>query len=397
MQWVHLTTMAAVMVAIACSASHGAHYFLSPGGDDGNAGSRDAPWQRLQKAAEAAQPGDTVVLLPGSYAGELRPINSGTADAPIIFRAQPRLEATLTGPDGGIPIVLENLEYIRVEGLHVVPDDPGVGWMVIRNSSHVTVEDCRMENSTFGLAAHIDSCEDVHVRNSVFQKQLGGINMFRISNVTRLLFEGNTISRAGHSPLQFYPDHSNTKVVMRGNVFHAAWGRSFEHFGTQHCLFEHNIITHAFDSGWAGSANAKFATTRSIFRFNRVFRNVHGTHGVQRQKNLTGGTPEQVRLISNVFTGLVPGQPVIRDYDDQLTVEALQSEAVRAQRGARYVDNMDVDPGYLDPENYNHALREDSPLRNAGAFLTVARGAGEGTLLPVEDANFFYDGYGIEG
>lgn len=42
MQWVHLTTMAAVMVAIACGASHGAHYFLSPGGDDGNAGSRDA-------------------------------------------------------------------------------------------------------------------------------------------------------------------------------------------------------------------------------------------------------------------------------------------------------------------------------------------------------------------
>ncbi len=442
--------LVALLVSLSCGIAPGAEYYLSPDGDDNATGMREAPWQSLERASEAAQAGDTVTLLPGSYPGQLRPVNSGTAEAPIVFRADQRLDAILTGAEGERAIVIDGLEHVRVEGLHVDPEVPDAGWLTIENSSHIAIEDCRMENSTYGLAAHIDTCEDIRVRNSVFHRQTGGINMFRLSNVTRMLFEGNVISRAGHSPLQLWPDASNHYIVMRGNVFHAAWGRNFEHFGTQHCLFEHNIITYAFNSGWSGSANAKFATTRSIFRFNRVFRNPHGVihlypfrdvyldairlynnvfddnghygiavnsrhdqtrdllfannifsrndeHGIERQIRLIGGTPEQVGLVSNVFTGREPGLPVVTDYGDQFAVEALHDEALQAEHGPRYQGNLDVDPGYIDPENYNHALSPESPLRDAGSFLTMAVGAGEGTLLQVGDATMFYDGYGIEG
>ncbi len=448
----HRTTVTIIVLAVMSIASCTANpYYLSPDGNDENAGTREAPWQTIERASEAAEAGDTVILLPGRYEGQLRPVNSGTADAPIVFRAEPRLSAVLIGESGERTIAIEDVEHIRIEGLHVDPDGGGRGWLTIRNASHITVDDCRMENSTYGLAAHIDGAEDVTVRDSVFQRQTGGINMFRISGATRLLFEGNTISRAGHSPLQFFPQNTNQYMVIRGNIFHAAWGRNFEFFHDRDVLFEHNIITHAFNSGWSGSSNAKLGFTRGIVRFNRVFRNPHGAismypwrnegalnrmrlynnvwddtghrpisissrsedtrdivvmnsifsrnepHGNQHQITLAGGTPEQARVIRNVFTATEPGLTVVRDYGENFTVEELHSEELRAEHGVRYVDNIDVDPGYLDPDNYNHALREDSPLRDAGHFLTTARGAGEGNLLAVEDAAFFYDGFGIEG
>ncbi|MGM0493863.1 MAG: right-handed parallel beta-helix repeat-containing protein [Armatimonadota bacterium] len=445
--WMLMLSAALTVAALGSCAAE--QYYLTPDGDDGDAGTREAPWQSLEKASEAAEAGDTVILLPGDYPGQLRPTSSGTDEAPIVFRAEERMTARLTGESGEMAIVLDGLEHVRLEGLHVRPDGAGRGWLIVRNCSHVTIDDCRMIGSTGG-ASHIDTCEDVTVRNSAFERHTGGINMLRVSDTTRLLFEGNTISRAGHSPFQFHPDHSNSYIVIRGNVFHAAWGRSFEHFGTQHVLFEHNIVTNAFNSGWSGSANAKFATTLGIFRFNRVFRNPHGPinlypfrdvyldsirlynnvfddnehygiaansshgqtrdllfannifsrndeYGWQRQIRLSGGTPEQVRLVSNVFATSGPEEAVVSDYGEELTVEALESEEVRDERGARYLGNMNVEPGYRDWENYDHALREDSPLRDAGCFLTAAVGAGDGTLLAVEDAAPFYDGYGIDG
>ncbi len=425
-------------------------YYLAPDGDDEAAGTREAPWRTLQKASESAEAGDTITLLPGRYEGSLHPTNSGTADAPIVFRAEPRMGATLVGPEGGgTPIVLQEVDHVTVEGLHVDPDGSGIGWLLIENASQIRIEDCFMENSTGNALSVVDS-EDIWIRNTVFRRQTGRINMARISHTTRMVFEGNVISRAAHSPIQFWPDNSNHYLVIRGNVFHSRWGRNIDKHGTQTCLFEHNIVTGAFNGGWSGSANSKFNATRGIFRFNRVFRNPHGPwhlytyrdvwldrtrfynnvfddcghyglavssdrdqirdlsftnnifsrndiHGEERQIRMGGGTPEQVRLSRNVFSGSQPGLPLVHDYGEAFTVDALESPELRAEYGPRYEGNFEADPGYVDIEQYNHALRDDSQLRDAARFLTVAVGAGEGNVLAVEDAAFFYDGFGIEG
>ncbi len=451
MQLAKTVVIVALLVGLTCSIAHSAEHFLSPDGDDDAAGTREAPWQTLQKASETAEAGDTVILLPGSYPGQLRPVNSGTAEEPIVFRSEPRMGARLIGADGEMSIVLEDVEHVRVEGLHVRPEASRSGWMIIRNSSNIVVDDCHMADSTGGMT-HMENCEDIRVLNSVFHRHTGGINMFRVSGVTRLVFEGNVISRAGHCPLQLFPPNTNQYLVIRGNVFHSAWGRNFESFHDRDVLFENNIITHAFNSGWSASSHAKLNYTRGIVRFNRVFRNVGGPvsmspwarddgyldtkrlynnvfddnahhgisvasshentrdlllvnnifsrndrHGVHRQLSLRGGTPEQLRLASNAFSAVDPELTEVRDYDDNLPLETLQSAEIREEHGTRYEDNLTVAPGYVDPDQYNHALRDDSPLRSAGRFLTAAREDGAGNLLPVEDAAYFYDGFGIEG
>ena len=442
------TFVMAVMVAAPCEA---AQYYLSPDGNDAAAGSHEAPWQTLRKASEAAEAGDTVILLPGEYEGQLRPVNRGTAEKPIVFRAEPRMGARLIGAEGAVSIVLEDVEHVRVEGLLVRPKAPRSGWMIIRNSANVVIDDCHMADST-GPMTHVDNCEDIRILNSVFHRHTGGINMFRVSGLTRLVFEGNAISRAGHCPLQFFPPNTNQHLVIRGNVFHSAWGRNFEFFHDRDVLFENNIITHAFNSGWSASSHAKLNFTRGIVRFNRVFRNVGGPvslspwarddgyldtmrlyhnvfddnahhgitvasshkntrdlllvnnifsrndrHGVHRQLSLRGGSPEQLRLENNVLAGKELDRTVLRDYGDTLPLDRLQSPQIREEHGTRYQGNLGVAPGYADPDQYNHALRADSPLADAGRFLTAAREDGTGRLLPVEDAAFFYDGFGIEG
>lgn len=57
-------------------------------GDDARDGlTAESAWQSLQRAADAVQPGDTVWVQPGVYAGAVKLYTKGTPKQPIVFRA----------------------------------------------------------------------------------------------------------------------------------------------------------------------------------------------------------------------------------------------------------------------------------------------------------------------
>lgn len=59
-------------------------------------------------------------------------------------------------------------------------------------------------------------------------------------------------------------------------------------------------------------------------------------------------------------------------------------------------DNIEQNPLFVDPSAKNFNLQETSPAVNAGAFLTTTTAAGSSTnVIPVEDAYFFTDGFGL--
>jgi len=61
--------------------------YVAPDGNATKAGTQEDPWS-LAKANEAAKPGDTIVLLDGTYTGTgIAPVRSGTGDKPITYRA----------------------------------------------------------------------------------------------------------------------------------------------------------------------------------------------------------------------------------------------------------------------------------------------------------------------
>lgn len=79
------TTLYALLLGVgACAAAHATNYYVSPNGSDAAGGlSRKAPLANINTALALAQPGDKIILLPGTYMQDVETVRSGTASSPI--------------------------------------------------------------------------------------------------------------------------------------------------------------------------------------------------------------------------------------------------------------------------------------------------------------------------
>ncbi|MBL0310591.1 MAG: right-handed parallel beta-helix repeat-containing protein [Bacteroidetes bacterium] len=94
-------------------------YHVSPAGSNGNDGLTPATaFLTLQKASDVVQPGDSVSVLPGTYAGFYH-IKSGTPSQRIIFAALPGVLINLRNATTTDGINLEGASYVTIEGFKV--------------------------------------------------------------------------------------------------------------------------------------------------------------------------------------------------------------------------------------------------------------------------------------
>jgi Pel9A-like, right handed beta helix region len=121
-------SFAAALLVCLCWAqpSRAATYYVDPGGSDASAGSANAPFQTIQKAAGVVRPGDTVIVRDGVYTGDAVRVaeidRSGTATQWITFRAENQWGAIVDGRDASTAhgiILREDAGYIRIEGLQI--------------------------------------------------------------------------------------------------------------------------------------------------------------------------------------------------------------------------------------------------------------------------------------
>jgi len=93
-------------------------FFVAPGGSDTNAGTAASPWQTLQSAANQVKPGDTVHAAAGNYAAFVLGWDgpqSGTAAAPITFKADPGAVISARNKKTPHAIDLESSNYIVID------------------------------------------------------------------------------------------------------------------------------------------------------------------------------------------------------------------------------------------------------------------------------------------
>jgi pectin methylesterase-like acyl-CoA thioesterase len=81
-----VTAGALLLAATALAGPAATTFFVAQDGSDGNSGSAAAPWRTLQHAVDTAEPGDTIEVRAGTYAGA-RIERSGTAQAWLTLRA----------------------------------------------------------------------------------------------------------------------------------------------------------------------------------------------------------------------------------------------------------------------------------------------------------------------
>jgi hypothetical protein len=102
-----------------------ARYYVAPGGSDANPGTAAAPFRTIQRAADVAGAGDTVLVRPGTYTGGNRIVSlerSGAPNAWITFRSERKWEAVLDGAEGRSEEAWyfgKGVGFIRVEGFEI--------------------------------------------------------------------------------------------------------------------------------------------------------------------------------------------------------------------------------------------------------------------------------------
>jgi len=129
----HVTSvfvLAVLLLLARATAAVAGTYYVDQGdsrASDSNSGTATSPWKTLLKATQTAVAGDVVVVKAGRYVdpastweAAFNPVNSGTAQAPIVFRSEPRLAAVVA--PGDFPLNhsqafgVENRNYIVIDG-----------------------------------------------------------------------------------------------------------------------------------------------------------------------------------------------------------------------------------------------------------------------------------------
>lgn len=101
--------------------------YVSPTGNNANAGTLVAPWATIQYAASNANAGDTVYVRGGTYSERVNVTKNGTAAAPLIIREYP----------GEVPII---------DQTGVTPANGGSALVTLTNRSHVIIQGLTLQN-----------------------------------------------------------------------------------------------------------------------------------------------------------------------------------------------------------------------------------------------------------
>jgi hypothetical protein len=148
----NIVFLLALLVAfLPCAAgAAGTTYYISPTGSDDNGGTTsEAPWQTFAHAVPNLTPGDTLVLLDGTYTLEnsgymnancSENANSGTEGAPITLTAEHERRAWIKGDGSETPFTIRNCSYWNVNGVRASSadyPDGGDNVFAVLHSNHV--------------------------------------------------------------------------------------------------------------------------------------------------------------------------------------------------------------------------------------------------------------------
>ena len=136
-------------------------YFVSPSGNDGSAGTIDAPWKTVENSVNRLSAGDILYIRGGEYVLTQAVLlqKSGTQDKPIVYSAfedeKPVFDAaginfyaerdkySFGVETGAIFVYLA--EHIQIRGVHV-KNSTGHG-IAVRDSNNIIIDGCTVENT----------------------------------------------------------------------------------------------------------------------------------------------------------------------------------------------------------------------------------------------------------
>lgn len=385
-------------------------------------GGSASAYPSFAQALSAAQPGDTLLVRAGTYTERIVPPRSGTASAPISLRAYTGETPILSGASEPA-IYLKAISYIAIEGLTV---QDALGWGRLEDTSHITLRANRFQRAT--ASGTTGGLKLVRAR---YSRILG--NRFEDGNDNLVvqesdynLIEGNQFVKGRHSLLSVRCGNHN---VIRNNTFHNADQKAMEIYdcegvsdapyrldATRRNLIEGNRFTWTRASSRHYDYNGiQYAGQNGIVRRNVFYDNQGGALSIQVYSDEAlynyGHRLYHNTFYNNRCYGLSAADDIAptRYYDIRVRNNLFYKNTdcsgaatqVRIDNPAAVTLESNASstssPPFVDEAGRDLRLAAGSAHIEAGMFLTFARGDGSGTVLPVDDSRYFYDGYGIPG
>jgi Right handed beta helix region/Pel9A-like, right handed beta helix region len=340
-------------------------YFVSTEGNDSNSGSSDQAFRHLSKAASIAVAGDTVIVKDGVYDNEaavapkyvVSLYNSGTPDQPITFIAEHPGGATL-------------------DGMNTVTDgstcDGAAAYFDIANSSYIIIEgfvitracDEGIHNNAKAHHITIRQNEIHHIANRFITDQYGR--------------EATGCPVAGHDVIidsNFIHDIGRTNINFTTSMDHGLY---------MSCSFLTitNNVFYNQRSGWdiqlADSAN-------NVVIANNTF----ASHNPKQDGQIMLWNGHiNLAIRNNIF--FYPPRYAVVNYTERIDGCIIESNLIagsaRAYRGTGCsigINQIDVDPMFVDPASHDYRFSAGSPAIRPGANISFVKGDLTGAGRPI--------------
>jgi hypothetical protein len=354
---------------------------------------------------------------------DLRPAGGGwflVEDCRSIVLSDMRLQE---GRGSYTPALVRNSHYCRFErldisrALQVSANGHVSGNMFgLYGSTHNVIEDCR-----FGQAGHCPFCiwpDSTHnvVRRCVFNARWG--RNFELFTAPHTLMEACLITNTyhgsgsadGRAKLFIWEGIFRRNIVLRNwfqpLTIHAYKYGDMDPFGMVNSRLYHNTFYRNYESGFEmhdlGTKPEPHMVRGNVLQNNLFAENDY--HGDGMQLNLGGSISRDNRFRANLLWGGQAGRPTLRygggwpaPVPERPESQLRTPNEANAALPEQFRDNRDGDPRFVNAARDDLRPGPGSAALNAGQPLAQATAAGNGRRLPVDDARWFYDGFGIPG
>lgn len=416
----------------------------------------------IAEANTVGEPGDTILIAPGTYTDTLRPRQSGEPNRYIVFKPDGG-DVTITSRQSGINLIERS--YIKVEGLNLI-DNGGV-WVNMTGelSHHNIIDNCFMEGSrnyggvTMSQGAHHNKllnstlnstcpCESACFKVPGESGYGGPSDLIMIWDGSYNLIDNNLLLDGPHDAVDIQ-DRADSKGypcsynIFRNNIMQNKLHTNFDSWGVEYLLIENNQVLDAGEeqnrnlcgneddfkrARWQHKGiglNTKYA----IIRNNLSVNNGYGLSLISDPRDWTGPSVEN-RAYCNTFAqnqkgvlkhlegegrnNILKNNIFYNNYQDVTIVDreygssyifvtnnmigSTDPSVLNPPSVAVFEDQLSIEPQFVDFDNRDFHLADNSPMIDAGTWLTTTRNSGSGEQIPVVDARYFMDGWGlIEG
>lgn len=269
-------------------------YYVSPSGNNNNAGTIDSPFKTISYGVNKLKAGDVLYVRAGTYVEIVYVGQSGTSSLPITIKAYPGESPVIDGKDelpatnNGYLLLLEG-NYIHVSGFEVKNCNingrysGGIAISVV--GRHNIVGQMNVHHSwENGIIASGDYSivEDCRVWQCAF------------SNSINPGFPASGYWSTGISAARSQFDGITTDAILRRNIVYNNWGEGLSAFEAEGTLIEDNIV---YDN-W--SVNLYISDTRdALIQRNLVYNSPNNIVGQRRPLTLGDELANKPRSANN--------------------------------------------------------------------------------------------------